>query len=287
MDWGRHAQIDEQVIRPAGKALNVSYALAWMGLPSVAAGLWGQEDYDQMHRAVERQGGRVEVRMTAAEGRTRQNFTIVDTLCRREMHLRYRSDLVCERSLRQLDTDLTRLVHPGDTCVFAGAMPEQAIGLVRTCRRRGARVVVDTYGPALKNIVAAGLPWWISPNVEELRELLGSAGEDAPERLAEAGRSLLDRMDMVLISRGEKGALIVTPEGAWTGYCRTPGNVLSTVGCGDYLFAGFLAGLRETGAAAAALARGIKAATARAWGGPESESWARVDQEIAVTVERL
>ncbi len=31
LDWGRHVEIDEQVVRPAGKALNVSDALAWMG----------------------------------------------------------------------------------------------------------------------------------------------------------------------------------------------------------------------------------------------------------------
>ena len=48
--------IDEQVVRPAGKALNVSYALAWMGGESVAAGLWGREDYDEMRRAVDAAG---------------------------------------------------------------------------------------------------------------------------------------------------------------------------------------------------------------------------------------
>ena len=44
LDWGCHAQIDEQDVRPAGKALNVSRALAWLGRSSVAAGLWGRED---------------------------------------------------------------------------------------------------------------------------------------------------------------------------------------------------------------------------------------------------
>jgi 1-phosphofructokinase family hexose kinase len=287
LDWGRHVEIDEQIVRPAGKALNVSYALAWMGLPSTAAGLWGQDDYDQMQRAVAREGRWIDVQMTVAQGRTRQNITVVDTLHRRELHLRCRSDLVCDRSLQQLDADLAGIVRPGDVCVFAGAMPEQATGLVRTCRGPGARIVVDTYGPALKAVVEAGLPWWISPNVEELRQLLGSAVDDTPEELAEAGRSLLNRMDMILISRGEKGALIVTKEGAGTGHCRTPGKVLSTVGCGDYLLAGFLAGFRETGDSAAALARGLKAATARAWGWTESDSWTRAEKEITVTVERL
>lgn len=290
LDWGRHALIDDQVVRPAGKALNVSYALAWMGWESVAAGLWGRDDFGEMQEAVGRRGGRIEVQMTAAAGRTRQNITIVDTLGRREMHLRLRSELASARSLEQLDRDLGQLVHEGDLCVFAGAMPvgellEPAVDLVRTCHRGGAHLVVDTHGPALKSIVAAGLPRLIAPNVEELRELLGSAVEDTPERLAEAGRSLLDRVDTVLISRGEKGALLVTKEAAWTGCCQTRGDVLSTVGCGDYLLAGFLAGLRQTARPPDALAQGVKAATARAWGRTEDESWTQADKRIAVTVE--
>ncbi len=292
LDWGRHAEIDEQVVRPAGKALNVSYALAWMGEGSVAAGLWGREDYDEMRRAVERAGGRIDVQMTAAEGRTRQNITVVDTRNRREMHLRRKSELASESSLRQLDGDLKKLVHEGDICVFAGAMPvgellEPTVNLVRTCYHAGAQIAVDTSGPALKSIVEAGLPWLISPNVEELRGLLGVAVEDTPEKLVEAGRGLLNRAEMALISRGEKGALIVAKADAWTGHCITQGKVLSTVGCGDYLLAGFLAGLRETGDPSAALAKGLKVATARAWGWTESESWPRADKEIAVTVERL
>ena len=292
MDWGRHVDIDEQVVRPAGKALNVSYALAWMGGGSVAAGLWGREDYDEMQRAVERLGGQIDVRMTAVEGRTRQNITVVDTFNHREMHLRRKSELASESSLRQLNADLRELVHEGDVCVFAGAMPAgellaPTVNLVRTCHRAGAQIAVDTHGPALQSIVEAGLPWLISPNVEELRGLLGGAVEDTPEKLIEACRGLLNRMDMVLISRGEKGALIVAKAGAWTGHCVTQGKVLSTVGCGDYLLAGFLAGLCEAGDPSVALARGLRVATARAWGWTESESWMRADKEIVLGVERL
>jgi len=288
-DWGRHVEMDEQVIRPAGKALNISYALAWMGLESVATGLWGRDDYDEMQRAVGRLDGLIEVQMTTAEGRTRQNITVVDTLNRRELHLRRKSDLAGTRSLHRLDIDLSRLIQEGDTCVFAGAMPGDAfpnrtVELVRTCRRCGARIAVDTHGPALKGIVDAGLPWLIAPNVEELRGLLGSDIEDTPARLAKAGRTLLNRMEMALISRGPKGALIVTRDGAWTGRAGKKGKVLSTVGCGDYLLAGFLASWREAGDPRAALARGLKVAAARAWGWTEMKTWPQVDKGIAVAV---
>lgn len=292
LDWGRHVEIDEQVVRPAGKALNVSYALAWLGRESVAAGLWGREDRSQMENAVRRLGGWIQTNMTAGPGSTRRNITIVDTLRHREMHLRLRSELASQRTLRRLNADLRKLVRRGDTCVFAGAMPggdllESVVLLVRTCHRTGARIVVDTYGPALASIVRAGLASAISPNVEELRELLGRAVANSPARLASAARPLLERVNTVLVSRGAEGAVVVTKDGAWTGRSRVRRKALSTVGCGDYLLAGFLAGLPDTRDPQAALATGLKVAAARAWGWTESKRWSLVDDEIEVSVKPL
>ena len=292
LDWGRHPVIDEQVIRPAGKALNISYALAWMGLQSVAAGLWGHEDYDEMEAAVGRLGGVVQAQMTAAEGRTRQNITVVDTRRKREIHLRCKSNLASERSLRRLGLDLGGLLHDGDTCVFAGAMPagpllEPVVCLVQACRRPGTRIALDSHGPALRRIVDEGLAWLITPNVEELGELLDSDIEDTPAGLAAAARRLLDKVDIVLISRGGQGALAVTKGGVWVGQANTQRESFSTVGCGDYLLAGFLAGMEKDGDPCAALTRGLKVATARAWGWTERKTWQQVEKEIAIGVESL
>lgn len=292
LDWGRHAQIDEQVARPAGKSLNVSRALAWMGVPNVATGLWGREDYEQMQAATARLGGLVQAQMTPADGRTRLNITVVDTLHHREMHLRRRSELATGYSLDRLGADLNRLVREGDTCIFAGAMPEgplaeAAVDLVRTGRERQAWIAVDTYGPALSRIVDEGLASLIAPNVSELRELLARDVEDEPAGLVQAGRTLLEKAEMVLISRGEKGAILIASDGAWSGRPQRQRPALSTVGCGDYLLAGFLAQLRETGELPSALATGLKIAGARAWGWTDTKNWQEVEQEVAVTIESV
>lgn len=292
LDWGRHAEIDEQVVRPAGKALNVSYALAWMGRESVAAGLWGREDRGQMSHAVRRLGGWIRTAMTTGPGSTRRNVTVVDTLGHREMHLRLKSELASQRTLQQLTADLKKLIRKGDTCVFAGAMPgtdllEQVVGLVRTCRHCDACIVIDTHGPAFAAIVDAGLASVISPNVEELRGLLGREVADTPAKLAAAVRPLLEKVGMILVSRGAEGAAVITRNGAWTGRSRTRREALSTVGCGDYLLAGFLAGLQDTGEPRAALATGLKVAAARAWGWTETRTWPRADGEIDVSVKVL
>ncbi|MBN2132480.1 MAG: hypothetical protein JW741_23460 [Sedimentisphaerales bacterium] len=288
LDWGRHANIDEQDIRAAGKALNVSYALAWLGRSSVAAGLWGRADYEPMQAAVQRLGS-VRVAMTAVVGHTRHNVTVLDTRNGREMHLRLPSALASAETLDRLDADLKKLVGAGDTCIFAGSMPagdllDRGVAVVHGCRAAGARIVLDTHGPALHRLVDAGSLGLIAPNVEELAGLLGREIEDAPGALAAAGGTLLDRVELVLISRGAKGAVLVTASGAWEGRNDTQGHIVSTVGCGDYLLAGFLAGLDAAGEPPAALAAGLKVAAARAWGWTKTKTWPEAERMIKTVV---
>lgn len=292
IEWGEHKTVSSASSQPAGKALNISRALAWMRERSIAAGLWGRDDFEQMLKAMRGLKKFVKVKMTAVEGGTRRNITVVDTVNDREMHLRNRSELASRKALRKLEADLRTIVHKGGVCVFAGMMPEDefvgdVVRIIKSCRRRDAGIVVDTYGEALKRILEAGGVWLIKPNVEELRELLGEQVTDSPAGLVKAGRKLLDKVEVVLISRGRKGALAVTKKGAWRSRCLGRGRVLSTVGCGDFLLASFLKGLKDKSGADAALGTAIKVATARAWGWTEVKSWSRVLREIKVTVERV
>ncbi len=292
IDWGEHKTVSSASSRPAGKALNISQALAWMGEENIAAGLWGRDDFEQMLKAMRSLGGLVKVKMTAVEGGTRRNITVVDTVNDREMHLRIRSELASRKALRKLEADLRVIVHKGSVCVFAGVMPEDefigdVVRIIKSCRQRNAKIVVDTYGDALKRILETGAAWMIKPNVEELRELLGEQVPDNPTALARAGRKLWDKVEIVLISRGQKGGVVVTNKGAWKGRCIGRGRVLSTVGCGDYLLGGFLKGLKDKSDAGSALQTAIKAATARAWGWTDKMSWPNVQSKIKVQVRQI
>jgi 1-phosphofructokinase len=292
INWGRHEYIDEQMIRPAGKALNVSKALAWMGQKSIAAGLWGRDDYPQMLTAVRAVWPLIEVKLTCVAGGTRQNVTVVDTTRHREMHLRNKSRLASPKALKRLRADLETIVRKDSFCVFAGTMPEgtllnAVIRIIKSCADRGAKIALDTSGTPLKRIVDTGVVRLIKPNVSELSELLGRQIKDSPASLAAAGCKLLDRAEVVLISRGKKGALVVTKQGIWQGQCVSRGKVLSTVGCGDYLLAGFLKTFRDKSDARLALSSAIKIATAKARGWTEDKSPASVLREITVTVKRV
>ncbi len=287
LDWGLHRYIDEQTVRPAGKALNVSKALAWMGRRNIAAGLWGRDDHQQMVTAVRKMWPSIALNMTTVPGGTRQNVTVVDTATGRDMHLRSASRLVTAKTLRKLRNDLGRIVHSGSVCVFAGRMPEgkllgDVVRLLEFCRERGARIALDTSGDALTQIVDTGVTWLIKPNVEELRELLGEPIKDGPVSLARAGRKLLDKAEIVLISRGAKGSVVVTEDGAWQARCLGWRSPISTVGCGDCLLAGFLKALQDRSDMPAALTTATKVATARAWGWMETKTWLHVRREIPI-----
>ncbi|MCK5269042.1 MAG: hypothetical protein KAR07_12755 [Spirochaetes bacterium] len=293
IDWGGHKVISSRTDRPAGKAMNISRALSWMEQKNTAAGLWGRPDHQQMLEAIEPLKKFVKVKMTPVPGRTRQNITVVDVEKSREMHLRAVSELASKEAILKLRKDLEPLAVKNSVFVFAGAMPEaelidEVIEVMNCCRGKGARIVLDTSGEVLKRIVDSGSIWLVKPNVEELGQLSGEKVADSAVSLAKAGRELLDKVEIVLISRGRKGVVAVSREGTWQGQTRTTGQkVLSTVGCGDYLLAGFLKGLKAKSDAVLALETAIKVATAKAWGWPEKKDWKMAAGQIEAEVERI
>jgi 1-phosphofructokinase family hexose kinase len=278
--WGRHQVIERQTVTPAGKALNVSRALAELGRRSIAAGLWGQDDLPTALASL-RDCPKIEPRFTAVPGQTRRNITLIDTRRRREMHLRSPNPLATPQNLRRLTRDLTAMAGPRTICVFSGAVPDDAVAdfvrMVRACRAKGARIVVDTSGPALDAIVDAGGLWAIKPNVEELAGWQGKSIADRPEEIIRAARTLTDRVDLVLVSRGRRGAIAVTADYAIARAAVKIPAICHTVGCGDTLLAGFLDGFLSAGSADPAgapgraavrkgLSQGVHLATKRAVG---------------------
>jgi 1-phosphofructokinase family hexose kinase len=289
IEWGVHSLIDSTCIQPAGKALNISKALAWMGRSSIAAGLWGRDDYDQMAGVLRSEFKKIKIELTAVERGTRRNITVVDMARRREMHLRAKSELVSKDSLKKLKSDLSMIVGRNSVCVFAGMMAEtkfldEIIGLIELCRNRGAKIVLDTWGRALREIIDTGLVWLVKPNVEELSGLLNHRIRNEPGSLVKAGRTLLDKVELVLISRAEKGALVIMDSGVWQGRRVGRRRVLSTVGCGDYLLAGFLSGLQNKSRIGHALETALKVATAKAWDLTEKQKWSQIKQQIKIVM---
>jgi len=293
VDWQEHKLIDQQITLPAGKALNVSRALAWMKTPSTAAGLWGKDDYPQMIRDLAELKRFIKIRFTKVEGSTRRNINIIDTRNQRDMHLRSTSDLSSEKSLKKLRTDLLKCVNKNSICVFAGSLGNsrylpEVLNIIKSCRDKGAMLAIDTSGSALRTLLKEGGIWLLKPNVQELQELLGEPIKDTSQSLVQAGIRLLDRVDNILISRGENGALLITNDCCYQAQCiDTSHKPISTVGCGDFLLAGFLMDYRRKVDMPQALKSGIQAATARTWGLVDKKSWTKVQKKIKVSIEKI
>lgn len=134
----------------------------------------------------------------------------------------------------------------GGWVVGCGSLPPGApddffARLVDRARAAGARVAVDTSGAPLAAAVQAR-PDLIKPNLEELEELVG---RDLPT-LADVRTAAADLVDAgvgcVVVSLGGDGALLVDADGTVHASASVDAP-LSTVGAGDCLLAGVLAGL--------------------------------------------
>lgn len=292
VDWGDHKKIASQTSIPAGKALNVSRALAWMNVQSIAAGLWGQSDYHQMADSPVLSRDCIDVRFTRAAGKTRQNITIVDTKAHREMHLRADSNLATRQTLTSLKTDLEKIVAPSDYVIFSGALPEilldDCMVIFKAVSANGARVIVDTSGPALKSLIGTVKFYLIKPNFEELNTCLDRPVDNETEAVVSAARTLCQSIEIVIVSLGEQGAVAVTKDRAL--HCKVKKSIHKTertVGCGDYLLAGFVGRIQSGPDVSAALAAGTQAAAARAWGLTDTMEWTQITKELDVEITEL
>ncbi|MDE7297671.1 MAG: bifunctional hydroxymethylpyrimidine kinase/phosphomethylpyrimidine kinase, partial [Lachnospiraceae bacterium] len=146
----------------------------------------------------------------------------------------------------------------------------------------GVRVVVDAAGEPLKNVLEFG-PFLIKPNEYELGALFGLGPvNDGDEllRLAEQLRQMGARN--VLVSRGAQGAVLLDENGAVHACAAPKGVVKNTVGSGDSMVAGFLAGYEQSGDYREAFRLAVAAGSASAF----SEELATAE-EIRAVLSRL
>ncbi|MFI9366176.1 1-phosphofructokinase [Kitasatospora sp. NPDC053057] len=139
-----------------------------------------------------------------------------------------------------------------------GLAPEWYAELVAQVHSGGARIALDTSGPALLAALSAR-PDVVKPNREELAEAVGRPVATVGDAVDAAGELRKRGAQQVLASLGADGMLLIAEEGSWYGSAPVA-VVRSDVGAGDASLAGFL-GAGGTGpeALAAALAHGAAA----------------------------
>lgn len=119
--------------------------------------------------------------------------------------------------------------------------------LAEAARGAGCRVAVDTSGPPLRAALDAA-PDLVKPNQSELAEAVGREMRSLGEAVTAAKELRSRGMGGVLVSLGADGAILVDGSGTLHAESR-PFTPRSSVGAGDALLAGFMAGGCEGGAA--------------------------------------
>ena len=247
-----------------GKGLNVSAVLAELGCGSVALGFAAGATGAWLEQMLADAGIRAElIRLPA--GMTRINVKI---RAGEESELNGRGPAIPPAAFEALCARLDTL-GPGDVLVLAGSVPaslppDTFRRILARLEGRGALAAVDAAGPLLAGALGCR-PFLIKPNRDELAGLAGRP-LDTDEAIAGAARTLQAQgARNVLVSLAGEGALLVDEAGG-VHRARCPrGAVVNSVGAGDSMLAGFLAGWLRGGDYGRALRLGIACGSATAF----------------------
>ncbi|MFJ7156027.1 1-phosphofructokinase [Streptomyces sp. NPDC101118] len=247
-------------VDPGGKGVNVSRAVAAAGGRTVAVLPLGGPPGTLIAELLGGQG--IDVTAVTIAGQTRSNISVAEpdgTLTKIN---------AAGPSLTTAEADLLlgtvrHQAADADWIACCGSLPGGLpVGwyadLVTRAHDAGARVALDTAGPALLAALPAR-PDVVKPNAHELAEATGRQLITVGDAVA-AARELRDRgAAAVLASLGADGQLLLEAGGTYYGTASVTA-VRSDVGAGDAALAGFLlAGGRGPDALASALAHGAAA----------------------------
>lgn len=252
-------------IYPGGKGINVSLVLQNLGLPSVALGFTAGFSGAEIERLLQEAGCRCDF-IAVKAGYSRINTKIISGA---ETALNGQGPQLSEAELAALFNKLRRLTQD-DVLVLAGSIPaslpdniyEQILELLQPV---GTRVVVDATGDLLLKVLKYR-PFLIKPNHEELGEFFGRGPLLTEEEILAAAQRLQQQgARNVLVSRGANGALLLDENGRMHKQASPKGTLVNSVGAGDSMVAGFLAGYLQTQDYDAALRLGVAAGSASAF----------------------
>lgn len=231
---------------PGGKGINVSRAVKELGGETAAFGVAGGcAGYMLKSLMAEK-----EIPFEAVElpQESRINVIITDRSDGTQTRI---SAAGPRMSLADIDLLVDRILarKPApDWWVLGGSLPPGApndlyVRLIRELQGRGAKCLLDADDELLKLGVQAN-PYLIKPNEYEIERLVGRSLPDESALLQAAREVALRGVQVVALTLGRRGALVVTPDQAFRA-ATPPVEVKSKVGAGDSFLAGFVLALSQ------------------------------------------
>jgi 1-phosphofructokinase len=248
---GQLHRASESHAEASGKGVNVSRALASNGIATTAVLPLGGPVAAELAALLTAEG--VDFVAVPISGAVRVNVSLSepDGVATK---VNSPGPILSRAEIGELAARTLQAVQPSDWVVASGSLPpgvdrDLYARIGSGAHDRNARFALDSSGPAL----AAGLaarPDVIKPNIDELAEATGAVIETFGDA-ADAAHQLIARgAACVLVSAGPDGALLVTAELTCHAEATVP-TMRSTVGAGDALLAGFIAGRADSAEALA------------------------------------
>ncbi len=198
---------------PGGGGINVARVIKRLGGEASAIYPVGGATGDLLCKLLEREG--VASRTVPIADETREDFFVSEISTGQQYRFILPGPYLTENEWQQCLTLLSRTEPFPSFVVASGSLPRGVpddfyARVARITKRHGARMVLDTSGPALAAAVAEGVDL-IKPNLREMRDLTGfepsdsRAWEDAARTLTKSGK-----VAVIALTMGHLGAALVT-----------------------------------------------------------------------------
>ncbi len=247
-----------------GKGINVSTILQNLGIENTALGFVAGFTGKAIEESVRQKGIHADF-VELEEGISRINVKIKGQA---ETEINAQGPRIPEEAQKQLFDRINKL-KDGDVLILAGSIPnslpsdvyERIIALVND---RKIEVVVDATKDLLKNVLKYH-PFLIKPNNHELGEMFGTVLKTDDELEVHAKKLQELGARNVLISMAGDGAMLISEDGQKFRIGVPKGKVRNSVGAGDSMVAGFIAGYHKYKSYEEALKMGTAAGSATAF----------------------
>ena len=224
-----------------GKGINVSNVLRTLGFDTVALGFVAGFIGEGFEKGLAEMGLKTDL-IHVREGMTRIN---VKVKAAEETEINGIGPVITEADMEKLYEKLDK-IGPEDVLVLSGSIPKCLPGdtyerIMARLDGRGIPIAVDATKDLLVNVLKYH-PFLIKPNNHELGEIFGTVLK-TDEEIAGCARKLQEMGGRnILVSMAGAGALLLDEKGQVHRIGCPKGKVLNSVGAGDSMVAGFLAG---------------------------------------------
>ena len=244
---GTNRVLREQTV-PGGKGVNVARMMASFGLPSRAALFLGREDERLMEETLS--GWGCGMRAVMLDGALRVNIKVMDQSRGEITELNAPGSPVNDRQLEAMEDLVIESAAQSRWLCLCGSLPpgcpeEYYARLIRGVRRRapGCRIALDASGESFRLALREG-PDLIKPNLDELSAFAGYTIGDIDESPRSIEALMQGGARDIILSMGARGARLYAG-GTVLHASGLKVPVATTVGAGDAMLSGYIAGLEE------------------------------------------